>query len=112
VFENSALWRIFDHKRDEDGGWNEWHNHKLYSSLSIIRMIKSVRMRWAEHAACMGDDKCIQTFSQKNEGKRPHGRPMHIWNDNIMMEMSGELHALNALSPEKETSVCSREESG
>jgi hypothetical protein len=48
VFENRVL-RIFGPKRDEmTGGWRKLHNeelHNLYSSLSIIRIIKSRRMR-------------------------------------------------------------------
>jgi hypothetical protein len=55
VFENSALRRIFGPKRDEvTGGWRELHNeelHNFYSSPSIIRMIKSRRMRLAGHVA-------------------------------------------------------------
>jgi hypothetical protein len=49
VFENRVLRRIFVPKRDEvTGGWRKLHNeelHNLYSSLNIIRMIKSRRMR-------------------------------------------------------------------
>jgi hypothetical protein len=49
VFENRVLRRIFGPKRDEvTGGWRELHNeefYNLYSSPSIIRMIKSRRMR-------------------------------------------------------------------
>jgi hypothetical protein len=49
VFENRLLRRIFGPKRDEvTGGWIKLHNeelHNLYSSPSIIRMIKSRRMR-------------------------------------------------------------------
>jgi hypothetical protein len=45
VFENRVLSRIFGPKRDEvTGGWRKLHNeelHSLYSSPSIIRMIKS-----------------------------------------------------------------------
>jgi hypothetical protein len=51
------LRRIFGPNRDEvTGGWRKLHNeelHNLYSSPSIIRMIKSRRMRWAEHVARM-----------------------------------------------------------
>jgi hypothetical protein len=58
VFENRVLRRIFGPKRDEvTGGWRELHNeelHNLYSSPSIIRIIKSRRMRWAGHVARMG----------------------------------------------------------
>jgi hypothetical protein len=50
VFENRVLRRIFGPKRDEvTGGWRKLHNeevHNLYSSPSMIRMIKSRRMRW------------------------------------------------------------------
>jgi hypothetical protein len=53
VFENRALRRIFEPKRDEvTGGWRKLHNeelHNLYSSPSIIGKIKSRRMRWAEN---------------------------------------------------------------
>jgi hypothetical protein len=51
VFENSVLRRIFGPERDEVlGGWRKLLNeeiHNLYGSPSIIRMIKSRRMRWA-----------------------------------------------------------------
>jgi hypothetical protein len=39
------------------GGWRKLHNeelHDLYSSPSIIRIMKPMRMRWAEHVARMG----------------------------------------------------------
>jgi hypothetical protein len=56
--ENSVLRRIFGPKRDEvTRGWRKLHNeelHNLYSSPSIIRMIKSRRMRGARHVARMG----------------------------------------------------------
>jgi hypothetical protein len=58
VFENRVLRRIFGPKRDEvTGEWNKLHNEELrdlYSSPSIIRIIKSRRMRWAGHVAQMG----------------------------------------------------------
>jgi hypothetical protein len=51
VFENRVLRRIFGPKRDEvTGGWRKPHNeelHNLYFSPSIIRMIKSKRMKRA-----------------------------------------------------------------
>jgi hypothetical protein len=53
-----VLKRIFGPKRDEvTGGWRKLHNEELrdlYSSPSIIRIIKSRRMRWAGHVARMG----------------------------------------------------------
>jgi hypothetical protein len=47
-----VLRRIFGPKRDEvTKGWRKLHNEQLhdqYFSQSIIRMIKSNRMRWVE----------------------------------------------------------------
>jgi hypothetical protein len=58
VFENRVLRRIFGPKRDEvTGEWRKLRNEELsdlYSSPSIIKIIKSQRMRWAGHVARMG----------------------------------------------------------
>jgi hypothetical protein len=54
-----SLRRIFGPKRDEaTGEWRRLHNKELYalcSSPNIIRVIKSRRLRWAGHVACMGE---------------------------------------------------------
>ena len=57
VFENKILRKIFGGKRNEiTGEWRKLHNaklHALYSSPNIIRSLKSRRLRWAGHVACM-----------------------------------------------------------
>jgi hypothetical protein len=57
VPENRVLRRIFGPKSDEvTGQWRKKHSgelHNLYSSPDIIRQIKSRRMRWVGHIACM-----------------------------------------------------------
>jgi hypothetical protein len=58
-----VLSRIFGPKRDEViGGWRKLHSeelHNLYSSPSIIRMIKSRRVRWAGHIVRMGEKRNV-----------------------------------------------------
>jgi hypothetical protein len=91
VFENKVSRRIFGPKRDEvTGDWRKLHSkelHNLYSSPSIIRMIKSRRMRWAEHVARMGEKmNSYRILVEKPKGKRPLGRPRRRWVDNIKMD--------------------------
>jgi hypothetical protein len=92
VFENRVLRRIFGLKRDGiTGEWRRLHNeklHDLYSSPTIIRVIKSRRMKWAGHVACMGEGRCAyRVLVGRPEGRRPFGRPMLRWEDNIKMNL-------------------------
>jgi len=61
VFKNMVLRRIFGPRRDEvKGEWRRLHNDELndlYTSPSIVRVIKSRRMRWAGHVAHMGEER-------------------------------------------------------
>ena len=92
MFENRVLRRVFGSKRDEvTGEWRKLHNEELrdiYSLPNIVRMVKSRRMRWAGHVACMGEERGEHTFLVgKPEGKRPLGRPRRRWEDNIKMDL-------------------------
>jgi hypothetical protein len=74
VFENIMLKRIFGPKRDEvTGEWRKLHNeelHDLYSLPSIIRIIKSRRMRWAGHVTRMGgEEECVWVIGGKARRK-------------------------------------------
>jgi len=63
--------------------------HVLYSSPDFIRQIKSRRMGWAGHVACMGEDTKVYTvLVGKPEGKRPLGRSRRRWEDGIRMELA------------------------
>jgi hypothetical protein len=58
-------------------------------SGDIIRQIKSRRMRWAGHVACMGERRNVyRVLVGKHEGKRPLGRPRRRWEDGIRMDLS------------------------
>ena len=80
VFENRVLRRIFGPRRDEvTGEWRKLHNeelNKLYSSLNIVWVVKSRRMKWVEHVVCMGERRGIyRVLVGKPERKRPLGKP-------------------------------------
>jgi hypothetical protein len=90
VFENRVLRRIFGPKRDEvTGEWRKLHIgelHNLYSTPRIIRQIKSRRMRWAGHVACMGEGRNVyRVLVGKSEGESPLGRPRRRWEDGIKL---------------------------
>jgi hypothetical protein len=73
------------------GDWRKLHNeelHRLYSSPSIIRMIKPGRMRWAWHVVRMEEKRNACTILVvKSEGKKPLGRPRCRWVDNIKIDL-------------------------
>jgi hypothetical protein len=92
VFENRVLRRIFGPKRDEvTGEWRRLHNEELndlYSSPTIIRVIKSRRMRWAGHVSNMGEGRgSYRILVGRPERRRPLVRPRHRWEDNIKMDL-------------------------
>jgi hypothetical protein len=91
VFENRVLRRRYVLKREELGGWRKLHNGELrdlYSLPSIIRIIRSRRMRWAGHLTRMGEKRnTYRLLVEKPEGKRLLGRPLRRWVDNIRMDL-------------------------
>jgi hypothetical protein len=91
VFENKVLRSIFGPKGDEvTGGWRKLHNEELrdlYSSPSIIRIIKLRRMRWVGHVARMGEKRNpYRLLVGKAEGKKQLGRQRRRWVDSIRMD--------------------------
>ena len=80
VFENMVLRRIFGPRRDEVmGEWKRMHNEEindLYTLPNIVQVIKSRRIRWAGHVACMCEEKgAYRVLVGEQEGWRPLGRP-------------------------------------
>jgi hypothetical protein len=73
------------------GEWRKLHNkelHDLYSSPSIIRIIKARKMRWAGHVARIGDKmNAYRSLVGKPEARRPLGRPRRRWLDHIRMDL-------------------------
>ena len=60
----------------------------MYPSPNVVRVIKSRRLRWAEHVARMEESKsAFKILIGKRAGKRPLGRPRRRWEDNIRMDL-------------------------
>jgi hypothetical protein len=95
VFENRVLRRILGLRRDEvTGEWSKLHNEELrdlYSSPSMIRVVKSRRMRLVGHVARNGEKRnAFRLLVRKAEGKRPLGRPRRSRVDKIKIDV-GEI---------------------
>jgi hypothetical protein len=73
--------------------WRKLHNEELrdlYSWTSIIRIIKSRRMRCVGHIARMGEKRNpYRLLVGMPEERKPLGRPRHWWVDNIKMDLLG-----------------------
>ena len=77
MYENTVLRRMFGPRSDEvTGEWKRLHNEELndlYSSPNTLRTIKSRRMRWAGHVACIGEERGGRIgFWWGNRRKRGH----------------------------------------
>ena len=79
LFENKNMRRMFGPKRDENMEWRRLHNeelHSLYRSPNIVRVIKSIRLRWAGHVDGMEESRsALKILTGISTGKRPLGRP-------------------------------------
>jgi hypothetical protein len=83
---------VFRPKNDEvTEEWRKLYKEELYdidSSPKIIRVIKSRRMRWAGHVACIGGRRgAHKVLVRRLEGKRPLERPRRIWEGNTKMNL-------------------------
>ena len=89
-FHNRVLRKIFGPKREKViVQWRRLHTEKLYhlySSPTIIQVIKSGRMRQAGHIAHMGKRRgAYRVQVGKPDGNRPLGTHRHMWEDNTKM---------------------------
>ena len=87
-----VLRRVFGPKRDEvTREWRKLHNEELsdlYSLPNIVRVVKSIRMRWTGHVARVVEGRGVhRVLMGKPEGKRQLWRPRRRWEDNIKMDL-------------------------
>jgi hypothetical protein len=92
VFENRVLRTIIGTKWDKViGEWRRLHKEELdalYCIPNIIWVIKSRRMRWAQHVACIGDGRgAYKVLVVRPDGKSPLGRSRLRWENNIKMDL-------------------------
>jgi len=95
VSVNRVMRKIFRPKRDEvTGVWKRLHNEKLndlYCSPDVIRVIKSRRTRWTGHVGRRGERRgAYRVLVGKPVGERAFGRPRHMLEDNIKMDLQEE----------------------
>ena len=88
VFENRVLRTMYGSKRYEViWEWRKLHYEEfsdVYYSPNIIQVIKSRRVRWAQHVTHMGERRGVyRILVGKPDGNRPLGRPRRIWENNI-----------------------------
>jgi hypothetical protein len=79
-------------KRDKvTEDWRKLHNEQLndmYSSPTIVWVIKSRRIRWAGHVAHMGEERDMyRVLVEKCEGKRPLGKSRCRWEGNTKADL-------------------------
>jgi len=75
------------------GGWRRLHNeklHHLYASLNIVRVIKSMGMRWSEHVARMGEMEMRTQFLSGSLKGRDHSEDLGIDGKIILECILGE----------------------
>jgi hypothetical protein len=71
--------------------WRNLHNEELndlYILPNIVRVVKSRKMNWARHVACMGEERGVRRVlvGKPERKKRPLGRPRRRWEDNIKLD--------------------------
>jgi hypothetical protein len=92
VFENRVSTGLFVPKRAEvTRDWRKLHNKELndlYSSPSIVCMIKSERLRRTGRVARIAARRDVyRILMEKPEGRRSLERLRHRWEDNIKMDL-------------------------
>jgi hypothetical protein len=90
-YEESEAFELSVVSQQATGGWRKLHNEELrdfYPSSSIIRIIKSRRMRWAGHVARIVEKRNVyRLLVGKPEGKRQLMRPRRRWTNNIKIDL-------------------------
>jgi hypothetical protein len=83
--------RIFGPKRNEVAGSSRrLHSEELrnlYASPNIISVIKSRRVRWEGHVACMGEMRSAYIILVGKPERKNYLEDRHKWKDNIRIDL-------------------------
>jgi hypothetical protein len=86
VYGNKVLRKIGSKRDEVTGEWRKLHNEELRDPYPYQISFKS--MRWVRHVARLDvRTDAYRVSVGKPEGKRPLGRPMRRWEDNIKMDL-------------------------
>lgn len=71
----------------EEDGWRRGHNRELRDVMEmplVTDVVRTQGLRWAKHMARMEEGAIAKSMvREKPEGRRPVGKPMMRWMDNI-----------------------------
>jgi hypothetical protein len=88
VFENRMLRRIFGPKRDEvTGEWRKLHNEELRDLYSSSSNKEAGDDEMGGTCSTNGEERNAYRLVGKPEGRRPLGRLIRRWVDNIRMDL-------------------------
>ena len=70
----------------------------MYRSPNVVRVIKSIILRWAGHVARLEESmSAFKILTGKPTGKRPLGRPRRRWEDNIRVDLAGPMPVIGLI---------------
>jgi len=90
VYENKVLRRLSGLNREEiTDGWRKLHYEGIHSFFlpDVIRIIFKVNEVCKKCRTCRREINAYGVLMRIPEGKRPLGRPVHRWEDNIKMDL-------------------------
>jgi hypothetical protein len=95
VYENRVLRRTVGAKRDDATEWRKLHSEELrilFSSPNITRQIKSRRMRWVGHVACMGEERNVWKRQRERDHLEDQGIDGRMRSERILGRLAGGVY--------------------
>jgi len=98
IFERRVLRKMYGQTQDNDGTWRIKTNEELEILIkkeTIVRFIKSQRLRWAAHVMRMDTIRTVKKLTEWEPcSSRPVGRPRLRWLEQVEEDLK-EMKARN-----------------